>query len=158
VVSLGVKFANEQGIYQGASGAFQKLSAAHAQGPKSRDLVQQTVTFIKDQEQGLRRGQRLPFSTEIIESCFGCYKQLEGQHSKGGLTTLLPAFGALLREANAASIERDLQCAANADVRRWTTDHLSRTLNSKRQAAYREHRKATTNIEKKRATERVTCT
>lgn len=101
-----------------ASGAFQKLSAAHAQGPKSRDLVQRTVTFIKDQERGLRRGQRLPFSTEIIESCFGCYKQLEGQHSKGGFTTLLPAFGALLREATAASIERDLQCAANADVRR----------------------------------------
>ena len=34
----------------------------------------------------------MPLSTEILESSFGLYKQLERQHSKGGFTTLLAAF------------------------------------------------------------------
>jgi hypothetical protein len=36
-------------------------------------------------------------STEILESTFALYKQLERQHSKGGFTSLLAGFGALLK-------------------------------------------------------------
>lgn len=153
IVELGVQFANTQGIYRGAAREFKKQVAPYAQQPLSRQLMERTVEFLKGQAKGLQPGERLPLSTEIIESCFGCYKQLEGQHSKGGFTTLLPAFGALLRKATPASLAGSLRRVTNKDVREWTKQHLGRTLASRRQGAYREHRKATRLPTQKRATE-----
>lgn len=158
IVDLGVAFANTQGIFRGAAQAFQKQAAQWAKDPLSRQLLERTVQFLQDQEDGLDPDERLPLSTEIIESCFGRYKQLEGQHSKGGFTTLLPAFGALLCQATPASLARSLRQVSNRDVHQWTKTHLGRTLASRRQAAYREHRRADGLTAKKRATEILCCT
>lgn len=36
----------------------------------------------------VNRSKRQPMSTEILESAFGIYKQLEGQQSKSGFQTV----------------------------------------------------------------------
>ena len=151
VVSLGVKFAAEQGIYRGAAADFENQVTEFAKTGIRKEIITETVTFLREQEQGLKRDERFPFSSEPIESAFGRYKQFEGQHSKGGFTTLLPIFATLLREATPESISRDLKNVKNKDVQAWTKANLSTTLASKRQTAYREYR-ASINIPKKRAT------
>ena len=58
----------------------------------------------------------MPMSTEILESTFGLYKQLERQHSKGGFTSLLAGFGALLKTATDEGIRRTFSTVSVKDI------------------------------------------
>jgi len=82
-------------------------------------------------------------STEILESTFALYKQLERQHSKGGFTSLLAGFGALLKKATDESIRRAFSTVSVKDVQTWTRQNLGTTLTAKRLVTYKEFRGAT---------------
>jgi len=70
------------------------------------------------------------------------YKQLERQHSRGGFTSLLAAFGSLLQPVTPATVKRDLTRVTVKQMRAWVSEHLGATLTSKRQTAYQEFAKA----------------
>jgi hypothetical protein len=100
------------------------------------------LRFVRQSESQLAKGQRLPLSTEILESSFGLFKQLERQHSKGGFTSLLAAYGCLLHASTPESIRRDFAQVSVKDMRAWVSAKLGQTLASKRQTAYQEFRNA----------------
>lgn len=106
-------------------------------------VKQRLLEFTQESEEHLSEGQRLPMSTEILESSFGLYKQLERQHSKGGFTSLLAAFGSLLRPVTPQSVKRDLARTSVKQMRAWVTKNLGSTLTSKRQTVYKEFANAT---------------
>ncbi len=140
VVSCGVTFASENGIFCGAAQRFRELTTAYTQHASSRELIDRTCAFMQQFEDQLQPRERLPLSTEIVESCFGKYKQLEGQHSKGGFTQLLVAFGALLKPTTPATIVADFARVKVKDVNNWCKEKLATTMTSKRQSAYKEYR------------------
>ena len=82
--------------------------------------------------------ERLPISTEILESSFARYKQLEQQHSKRGFTNLLLTFPTLLKETTAAEVIACFAVAKVADIKAWTQEHFPHTLTSQRQRMYQE--------------------
>jgi len=143
VVNAGLRFSNEQGLSRGAAERLRAALAATAKGAASRQLADRLVGFVAAAETELRPGERLPMSTEILESTFALYKQLEGQHSKGGFTSLLAAFGALLKPAAADNVRRAFSKVSVKRVREWTKTNLGTTLTSKRQTLYTEFRGAT---------------
>ena len=67
-----------------------------------------------------------------------CDFQLESQHSKGGLTSLLASFGALLQPATPDSIREAFARVSVKDMRNWVTKNLGSTVASKRQSAFAE--------------------
>ncbi len=151
VVSASSKFINEQGLFQGAARQLQdhlrtlrnneenaRTKAAHA----SRQVTACLLRFVRQSESKLAKGQRLPMSTEILESSFGLFKQLERQHSKGGFTSLLAAYGCLLHASTPESIRHDFAAISVKDMRNWVSQKLGKTLASKRQTAYQEFRNA----------------
>lgn len=152
VVSAASKFINEQGLFPGAARRLRdQLRALRnddrndaANDPQaSRKVTANLLRFVRQSEGKLAEGQRLPMSTEILESTFGLFKQLERQHSKGGFTSLLAAYGCLLHATTPESIRRDFAQVAVKDVRDWVAEKLGNTLGAKRQIAYREFRHAT---------------
>ena len=102
------------------------------------EVRQRLLEFTQESEKLLSEGQRLPISTEILESSFVLYKQLERQHSKGGFTSLLAAFGSLLQPVTPQSVKRDLVHTPVKKMRAWVSENLGSTLTSKRQTAYKE--------------------
>lgn len=147
VVSKSLTFINEQYLHRGASEALSSLLGNSLTHAKSRELAQRLIDFVRDAEQQLREGERLPMSTEILESAFGIYKQLEGQQSKSGFTSLLACFPALLKPTTADSVTAAFQCTSSKDVADWVKQHFRSTVTSRRQAAIAEHKAA-----RKRAT------
>jgi hypothetical protein len=149
VISAGLTLINQQGIFRGVAKQFENHVAGLASSPMSRKLVHKTVEFLREHEQQLRANERLPMSTEILESSFALYKQLEQQHSKSGFTNLLLTFPTLLRATTPKEVIASFARVKVADVKAWTTEHLPSTLASKRQLAFREPRtkikKTTTN-------------
>lgn len=138
VVSASITFVNEQGLTPAAADRLAAVLQPLRTCAASRAIADRLVAFVRSSAAPLSAGQRLPLSTEILESAFGLFKQLEGQHSKGGFTSLLAAFGALLKPATPASIRRDLTRVSVKQMRTWVADPLKTTLASRRKAAYAE--------------------
>lgn len=143
VVDAGLTFINEQGLFHGAGAQLAIAVGTNRTCAAARQLAQRLVEFVTASESQLKPGERLPMSTEILESTFALYKQLERQHSKGGFTGLLAAFGALLTPATDQTIRRAFSAVSVKDVLAWTRETLGTTLNSKRLAVYNEFRSAT---------------
>jgi hypothetical protein len=143
VVNAGLKLINEQGLSRGTAQRLRAALDASAKDVASRQLADQLVAFVAAAEAELQPGERLPMSTEILESTFALYKQLEGQHSKGGFTGLLAAFAALLKPATEESVRRAFSKVPVKRLREWTKTNLGTTLTSKRQTMYLEFRSAT---------------
>lgn len=138
VVSASITFINEQGLFAGAANQLAAKLKSLSTCDDSREVTHQLLNFVRESEVKLAEGDRLPMSTEILESSFGLFKQLERQHSKGGFTSLLAAFGALLKPATPESIRNDFARVSVQTMRTWVRDNLKTTLVSKRQTAFRE--------------------
>jgi hypothetical protein len=138
VVSRALTFINEQGLFVGAAAELRETIVDLTVDDASRQVAQQLIQFVSDAESQLSPGMRLPMSTEILESSFGLYKQLEGQHSKGGFTTLLPAFGSLLGACTPKRIAKSFARVSVQQMRAWIANHLGPTLACRRQQAYKE--------------------
>lgn len=159
VIGTALTFINAQGLFVGASRALLADWKTHWStlvgdqapdrrlSPAARQVLARLLRFVRRAEAELARlppgsPSRLPLSTEILESSFGRFKHLERQHAKGGFTSLLAAYGCLLKPATAASIRRDFAAVPVKRMRTWVSDNLGPTLTSQRQAAYQQSRHA----------------
>lgn len=143
VIEKGVTFINQQGLFRGAADQLRGLVRLNMSHAKSRQLAAKLIEFVSAAESQLKEGERLPMSTEILESSFALYKQLERQHSKGGFTSLLASFGALLKPQTPETIHRALSMVSVRDVRQWVKTNLGTTLTSRRRATYSEFKSNT---------------
>ncbi len=137
VIDVTVALVNQQGIYHGAANLLAiQFSQLDALDDSARQLAGELAEFVRCQEAKARPGERFPGSTEVLESCFGKFKQLEKQQSRGGFTQLLLGFGALLAQKAKATVQQALERSRTADVRRWAEETLGVTLFSKRRLAF----------------------
>jgi hypothetical protein len=135
VVDVVVGFVNRQGVYRGSARALRAElpPGLHA---SSQGLAQQLVSFVAQQAQRTRPGERLPGSTEALESCFGRFKQLEKQQARGGFTSLLLSFGTLLADTTTEAVKKALQHSGTSKIIAWCKEHLGTTLFGQRKLAY----------------------
>jgi hypothetical protein len=101
-------------------------------------LLTELVCFVGGQGKQTKRGERLPGSTEVLESCFGKMKELEKQQSRGGFTSLVVSFGAMLADTTGKVVAAALDHSGTKDVYRWCKDYLGTTLFGKRKRAFAE--------------------
>ena len=99
-------------------------------------LAKELVAFVAQQARRARPGERFPGSTEALESCFGRFKQLEKQQARGGLTSLILGFGALLAETTTQAVEQAMKQSPTKAVMQWCKEHLGTTLFGRRQQAF----------------------
>jgi hypothetical protein len=101
VVNVSVEFVDRQGIYRGVAKQLRIELHPHRKYSSSRCLAGELLGFVAKQARRARVGERFPGSTEVLESCFGRFKQLEKQQSRGGGTDLgfVSAFDRLVRSA-----------------------------------------------------------
>jgi hypothetical protein len=76
----------------------------------------------------------LPGSSEIIESLFGSFKQLEKQHSSGGLTSLILGLPAFVGKKGVDVINKALEFVPVKKVTEWVDNNLKKTFWSKRRS------------------------
>ena len=142
VVNMSLTFINTQGVFRGAALKLAKQLHLLRTCRAAAEVADRLVEFVLQSELQLSPSQRLPLSTEILESSFGLFKQLERQHSRGGFTSLLAGFGALLRPATAESVRESLTRVSTKQMRAWVTENLKTTVASKRRVACREFKNA----------------
>jgi hypothetical protein len=152
VISKSLTFVNQQALFQGAAKQLQQQLQPYAAKSLAKELIESAVQFIRDGETQLKPGERLPLTTEILESTFALYKQLESQHSKTGFTTLLPALPTLLKPTNPHEIRQAFAVIANKHVKEWIQANIPVTVNQRKLRTYHEYQERQKKTKRKRAT------
>lgn len=138
VVNIAVTYVADHGIARGAARElYQRMPRPFAHA-STGELVKELVRFVGMQSTQVKRGERMPGSTEVLESCFGKMKELEHQQARGGFTSLLISFGALLAETSTTVVKAALEHSGTAEVYRWCKESLGITLFGKRKIAFAE--------------------
>ena len=136
-IDVAVDLVRTQGLYRGAARDLRKRLGKLSVGQDARQLGKDLAQFVADQARQLRRGERLPGCSEVIETCFGKFKSLEREQAKGGFTGLLLALAACVAERTQDVVHEALQKTKTEDVIAWIKQKLGATVGSKRRTAYR---------------------
>jgi hypothetical protein len=136
LVNITVAFVNRQGLYRGAAKELRTELRGHRIHASSQRLAGELLVFVVRQAWRAQPGERFPGSTEVLESCFGRFKQLEKQQARGGFTSLLLGFGALLAETTTEAIKHAMQHSRTKAVFEWCREKLGTTVFGKRKLAF----------------------
>jgi hypothetical protein len=143
LIDAALAFVNQKGIYRGAAKQLESVLAETAQTWETRCEASQAmreglIEHVARSESCLSPTERGWGSTEVLESLYGQYKCLEGQHSKGGFTSLLAAMPALTVHWTAERVREAFHRVSVKDMKEWVKANLGQTLNSRRREAYQE--------------------
>lgn len=136
VVNITVEFIAGQGVYRGVAKALRKKLPRRFAHATSADLAKELLKFVTTQARRANPDERFPGSTEVLESCFGKLKHLEKQQARGGFTSLVISFGALLAETTSTVVNAALQHSGTKEVYRWCKENLGTTLFAQRKIAF----------------------
>jgi hypothetical protein len=136
VANVTVEFVNRQGVYRGAAKKLWTELLCYQVHASSKLLAKELVVFVAKQASRMRSDERFPGSTEVLESCFGRFKQLEKQQARGGFTCLVLGFGALLAEATTKVVREAMQHSRTKEISTWCQEHLGTTWFGQRKLAF----------------------
>lgn len=144
LINRALSFINHEGLSHGTSQRLRTLLDQQISGlPDRHETIDRVaamlVEFVERSERQLEVGARAWLSTEILESLFGRFKQLEGQQSRGGFTSLLAAIPTLCCRVDAPRVCRRLLEVSTPKLKQWINDHVGQTLTARRAIAYHEH-------------------
>jgi hypothetical protein len=142
VVAVVEMFVRRDGIYAAAEQDLELALPQPSSDSPATQVRQELVEHVRKQASGARPGERLPGSTEVVESTFGRFKHLQGEQSHGGLTGLLLGLGALVGRTTVGLVETAMEKCPLKCVWRWCREKLGQSLPSQRREAFTEADKA----------------
>jgi hypothetical protein len=125
-----------QGLYVGAGWDLARRRPPGLAYASARQLWQDLVRHVAQQAAQVRIGERLPASTEALESSFGKLKQLEKDHNRSGFTGLLLGLGAVVSRTTMEVIQAAQEQCPLKNVWRWCKEKLGDTVQTQRRLAY----------------------
>ncbi len=102
----------------------------------SRRLADKVIEFVSEQSTCVLPGERLPASSEVLESLIGRGKRLEGQQSSSGFTKMVLGMAAAVTQPTQEFIEQALQAVRTNDVIEWARKKLGTSVQSCRHTAF----------------------
>ena len=139
-IDVVLNFVRTQGLYRGAAKDLRKQLRKLPVGASAAQLRDDLTKFVAGQARRLKPGERIPGTSEVIESAFGKFKTVERDQAKGGFTGLLLALAACVAERTQEVVHETLQKTRTRDVIAWIKTKLGDTVGSKRRIAYQAAR------------------
>lgn len=88
----------------------------------------------------LNPDKQLVCSSDIIESCFGKYKEVVRLNKTIGVSDICLSISCLTNNGDIKELKRALEKTKMKDVKRWSKENIGETLFKKRKALYSEKR------------------
>jgi hypothetical protein len=99
-------------------------------------LREKLLEFMKEQALHVSAAERLPGSSEVLESIIGKYKTLQGEQGQFGATSMLLAIGAFVGRLTIDGIRTALQTVKGVALKMWEQTNLGSTIQSQRKKAF----------------------
>jgi len=126
-----------RGLFKGVEVELRHRLRTLSAEPTSQDLAAEMVAFVAEQSKNLKPGERMPGSTQVLESCFGTLKALEKDQSRSGFTGLVLGLGALVGKITKELVRQALESTPIKVVRKWCEKNIGKSVQSKRGQIYR---------------------
>lgn len=94
------------------------------------------LEFMKEQALHPSQGERLPGSSEVLESIIGKYKTLQGERGQFGVTGMLLAIGVFVGRVTVKGIATALRTIKAEALQQWQQTNLGSTIQSQRKQAF----------------------
>ena len=107
VIEATPNFVRHRGLSLGVGSELRAVLPA-ASG-RADELRERLIEFVTAESSKAAVGDRLPGTTEVLESCFGKLKALEGDQSRSGFTGLVLSLGAMVSRRTAESVTEALE-------------------------------------------------
>jgi hypothetical protein len=138
-VRVGVAFLREQGLYVNVHRDLRRRLLAMPPSERDHSLALAWCKFAREQSSSARPGERLPASSEVLESVFGKWKHLAGQQSKSGITSTILSVGAMVGNWSLQRVQDALEATPVKLVCNWMTNFLPQTVQSERRKIFAAH-------------------
>ena len=102
------------------------------QDSKTQAMFNAILAHIKEQTFGLKEGEILLVSSEILESLFGKMKHLMNENLKHGLTGKVLAIVSAVGTLDVEIVKQALEEVSDQDVQAWTQENIGQTYTQKR--------------------------
>ncbi len=104
---------------------------------RAAQFAGRVIDFVTEQSAKVRPGERLPGSSEIIESLIGLLKYHLGSQSRSGFTSSVLLASALAGQLKKELVLEAMTCTRVKHVQEWAARHLGKTIQAKRREFYR---------------------
>lgn len=94
------------------------------------------LEFVDENAALAGEGESLPGSSEVLESIFGKYKNMQGESGQFGVTGMVLSIGALIGRVTIESVRTALESISADHVKAWEKKHLGSTVGAQRVAAF----------------------
>lgn len=135
VIDTTLEFVRNEGHTPQSGAALREMLDVLYLDLPARKLAIELAVFVRDEAAKAAPGERLPGSTEVLESCFGKFKALEQQNSLSGFTGLILSLGALVSQTTANVAAKALETIRTKDVWTWCHTVLGSSVQSLRKLA-----------------------
>jgi hypothetical protein len=132
VIECGLKYARSEGYHPEAAQDLRLKFDSVARTETGRRMANAMANFVEEQSQGLKAGESVPASSEVLESLIGKGKRLQGQHSRGGFTKSILGMAASVVNGSRERVCEALETVRNLDVINWCHDKLGPSLTAQR--------------------------
>lgn len=132
------EFVRKRGLFPEASQWLQRSPCMAPSTSKAQEVREEILTFIQLFSMKAHLRERLPGSSEVIESCFGKFKQIEKDQAKNGWTSMILALPALVSKTTKAVVSQAMKQVSTKKVKEWSSEYLGSTINSKKRAFHCE--------------------
>ena len=112
--------------------------------PEKTLLKNELLEIVQAESSKASEETRIPGSTEILESSFGKLKEIEGDQSRSGFTSLILIWAALFGATTSEIIRKAMTQVPEKLVHAWVSTNLGATIQSKRAKLHHALRKKTT--------------
>lgn len=118
--------------YHAGSARLLRSELPVASSEQARQLREEMIAFVASESDKVPAGERLPGSSEVIESLIGKGKRLEGQQSQSGFTRQVLALAGSVVKPTHEIIQVALERCGMKHLKAWCTEHLPQSVQSKR--------------------------
>lgn len=133
IVQITHAYIEQEGYHQGASNALEFLLPKPTTSDGLR-LHRVLIDFVRTQSSCAKDGERLPGSSDVIESLFGKLKRFEGDHVKSGFSQSVLALAAMTSTNTPDLVKTALETSKVKDVYEWGREQIGTSVQAGRVA------------------------
>jgi len=136
VIETVEEYVRENGLCRQTHEDLREKLAFPLKTPRGNRIREELLAHVQAEGAKAKEGERLYGSSEVIESVFGKFKNLERNQAKSGFTGLLLGLAALVSETTEQVIQSCMETVSTQNVQDWVRKNLGITLNAKRRLAF----------------------
>ena len=130
------KYVREKGYTRGCEKVLSEELPAQGLSPRVQAARNALLEFVEEEGNKAREGERLPGSSEVLESVIGKLKRIEGAPRGRGMSNLLLSVGAIVATTTIEVVSQAMKKVRTKEVLAWSKKMLGKTQQAKRREAF----------------------